>query len=100
MSTDTKLLAAQARIKVLREALADLHYTVYRDDATGDSAGDALRETDDTAELDALVKDAEWNKAIRNSVDRLLAEAGYSPDSSSRHQLSMMRFDAMKEATP
>ena len=36
----------------------------------------------------------EWNKNIRDSVDKLLAKAGYDKDSSARHQLSMMNFDA------
>lgn len=34
-----------------------------------------------------------WNKGIRDSVDSLLAQAGYRPDSSARHQLAMMNFD-------
>lgn len=33
-----------------------------------------------------------WNKTIRDSVDALLAEAGYSEDSSARIQLSCMNF--------
>jgi hypothetical protein len=35
-----------------------------------------------------------WNKSIRDSVDSLLEQAGYQPDSSARHQLAMMNFDA------
>ena len=35
----------------------------------------------------------EWNKNIRDSVDKLLEQAGYAEDSSARHQLSMMNFD-------
>ncbi len=40
-----------------------------------------------------------WNKKIRNSVDDLLAQAGYAKDSSARHQLSMMNFDAAPPLT-
>lgn len=35
-----------------------------------------------------------WNRSIRDSVNALLAQAGYTEDSSARHQLSMMNFDA------
>jgi hypothetical protein len=35
-----------------------------------------------------------WNKSIRDSVDSLLEQAGYQPDSSARHELAMMNFDA------
>ena len=35
-----------------------------------------------------------WNKRIRDSVDSLLAHAGYAEDSSARHQLACMNFDA------
>lgn len=66
MSTDIKLLTAQARIKVLTRALSDLHYLVYRDDQVSDAAGDALRETNDTAELDALIADAERYRWLRS----------------------------------
>jgi hypothetical protein len=45
------------------------------------------------AERDALKADARWNKALRDSVDKLL-EGKYQPDSSVRHSLAMMRFDA------
>lgn len=38
-----------------------------------------------------------WNQKIRDSVDALLAEAGYAPDSSARHQLSMMNFGEVEE---
>jgi hypothetical protein len=38
-------------------------------------------------------KSVAWNKKIRDSVDSLLAQAGFEPDSSVRHQLSMMDFD-------
>ena len=45
-----------------------------------------------------------WNKNIRDSVDSLLAEAGYQPDSSARNALSMMNFDTppppVQEPTP
>jgi hypothetical protein len=34
-----------------------------------------------------------WNKRIIESVDSLLAQAGFEPDSSVRHQLAMMNFD-------
>lgn len=36
----------------------------------------------------------EWNKKIRDSVDSLLEQAGYTKDASARHQLSLMDFDA------
>jgi len=36
----------------------------------------------------------EWNKNIRDSVDKLLEQAGYAEDSSARHQLAMMNFDS------
>ena len=35
----------------------------------------------------------EWNKRIRDSVDSLLEQAGFAPDSSARHQLACMNFD-------
>lgn len=41
-----------------------------------------------------------WNRSIRDSVDALLAEAGYEPDSSARHQLAMMNFDQKAEGKP
>jgi len=52
------------------------------------------------AELQAkqLIKQAAWNKNIKDSVDRLLEMAGYQVESSSRHQLGLMNFDAI--ATP
>jgi hypothetical protein len=46
--------------------------------------------------LEAALAQAEpvaWNKSIRDSVDSLLEQAGYQPDSSARHQLAMMNFD-------
>jgi len=43
---------------------------------------------------------AKWNKGIRDSVDALLAQAGYQPDSSARHQLAMMNFDTPPTAHP
>lgn len=38
----------------------------------------------------------EWNKRIRDSVDSLLEQAGFAPDSSARHQLACMNFDDTK----
>lgn len=35
-----------------------------------------------------------WNKSIRDSVDSLLAQAGFELDSSVRHQLAMMNFES------
>lgn len=35
-----------------------------------------------------------WNKSIRDSVDSLLAQASFEPDSSVRHQLAMMNFES------
>ena len=43
---------------------------------------------------------AVWNKAIRDSVDSLLDQAGYQPDSSARHQLAMMNFDTSPQQPP
>jgi len=40
-------------------------------------------------------KPVAWNRKIRDSVDELLAQAGYAADSSARHQLSMMNFDSL-----
>lgn len=37
-----------------------------------------------------------WNKTIRDSVDNLLKQAGFTEDSSARHQLAMMNFDEIK----
>ena len=49
------------------------------------------------AENESLRKDAErktnGNRKIRDLVDGLLAQAGYAPDSSARHNLSLMNFD-------
>jgi hypothetical protein len=42
----------------------------------------------------------EWNKQIRDSVDSLLAKAGYEPESSARLQLAMMNFDTLPAAQP
>lgn len=67
MTTDTKLLAAQARIKELREALSNLLNVTSRDDHITDAAGDALRGKDDTAELDALIADAERYRKLRRT---------------------------------
>jgi DNA repair exonuclease SbcCD ATPase subunit len=47
------------------------------------------------AELEAALR---WNKQAQHVVDRLLAQAGYSEDSSARHNLSMMNFDAIAGA--
>lgn len=41
-----------------------------------------------------------WNKRIRDSVDLLLAQAGYAPDSSARHQLACMNFDFVCATIP
>jgi hypothetical protein len=38
------------------------------------------------------VSATEWNKKIRDSTDKLLAEAGFEPDCSIRHGLAMMNF--------
>ncbi len=46
------------------------------------------------SELAEAGKDAEWNKRIILSVDKLLVLAGYEPDCSIRNALSCMRFDA------
>jgi hypothetical protein len=42
----------------------------------------------------------EWNKRIRDSVDSLLAKAGYEPESSARLQLDMMNFDTLPASQP
>ena len=44
-----------------------------------------------------LIKQAAWNKSIKDSVDRLLEMAGYHVESSSRHQLGLMNFDAIAQ---
>jgi hypothetical protein len=59
MTTATKLLAAQARIKVLRYALEQMVASAAGMHCGLKCADDALATPDDTAELDALVKDAE-----------------------------------------
>jgi hypothetical protein len=46
------------------------------------------------AQLEQQAATVAWNKRIRDSVDSLLEQAGYQPDSSARHQLAMMSFDA------
>jgi hypothetical protein len=38
------------------------------------------------------------NRRCRDIVDNLLAEAGYAEDSSVRHQLACMNFDAIAKA--
>jgi hypothetical protein len=38
------------------------------------------------------VSATEWNKKIRDSTDKLLAEAGFEPDCTIRHGLAMMNF--------
>jgi len=38
----------------------------------------------------------QWNINIRNSVDKLLEQAGFAPDSSVRHQLAMMKLSEGK----
>jgi hypothetical protein len=43
---------------------------------------------------DKLQEPVAWNKQIRDSVDSLLEQAGYQPDSSARNALSMINFDA------
>lgn len=50
------------------------------------------------AELAACKRDAEWNRLIISSVDKLLGHAGYEPDCSIRIALSGMRFDAAMAA--
>lgn len=47
-----------------------------------------------TAQRDAAFKHIEWNRRIRDSVDGLLKQGGYHEESSARHQLSLMNFDA------
>ena len=48
--------------------------------------------------IDLLVKQAEWNRNIRDSVDNLLALGLYKEDSSPRHQIMCMNFDALTAA--
>jgi len=66
-------------------------------------ANNALPEMEANARLIAaapmLLAQHEWNKRVRDSVDALLAEAGYAAGSSARHQLSQMNFDAIALAT-
>jgi len=63
--------------------------------ATADSEADARL----IAAAPTLLTQHEWNRRVRDSVDALLAEAGYAADSSARHQLSQMNFDAIALAT-
>lgn len=44
--------------------------------------------------LDVEQEPVAWNKSIRDSVDSLLAQAGFELDSSVRHQLAMMNFES------
>ncbi len=39
-----------------------------------------------------------WNRGIRDSVDSLLAQAGYADDSSARYQLACMNFDFVPQS--
>jgi hypothetical protein len=48
----------------------------------------------------ASISKNEWNKRIRDSVDALLKEGGYTKESSARHNLSMMNFDVEQSAQP
>lgn len=119
MSTDTKLLAVQARIKVLREALETLQSCTATDGAYGRAVQktitEALATPDDTAELDALIADArrldalefhlfehQWNGVVGSDAQTYWRLAG-----NYRHTMQHMvgetfreAIDAMKEATP
>jgi hypothetical protein len=44
-----------------------------------------------------LYEQHKLNKKIRDTVDALLSEAGYEEDSSVRHNLAMMNFDAVNK---
>lgn len=52
-----------------------------------------LKVENESLKLDAERK-TNGNRKIRDLVDGLLAQAGYAPDSSARHNLSLMNFDA------
>ncbi len=57
-----------------------------------------LEKTLERVKQEAQQKEQEpvaWNKSIRDSVDSLLAQAGFEPDSSVRHQLAMMNFESI-----
>jgi hypothetical protein len=43
--------------------------------------------------VDEMIGATEWIKRIRDSTDKLLAEAGFQPDCSIRHGLAMMNFE-------
>ena len=64
--------------------------------ALRDKAMDALK----AALAEPVEPAVAWNKGIRDSVDLLLAQAGYQPDSSARHQLAMMKFDTPPQRKP
>lgn len=110
MSTDTKLLAAQARIKVLRAWIIDSGMVAESDPINYD-----LAPHDDTTELDALIADAarldalefhlfqhQWNGVVWSASKTHWRLAG-----NYRHTMQHMvgetfreAIDAMKEATP
>lgn len=94
----TTVTINRALLEQARDALDVSRRFVYQDSRPQvDAAFDALR-----AELAKPVEQVEqnWNRSIRDSVDALLAEAGYQPDSSARHQLAMMNFDQKAQTTP
>ena len=53
----------------------------------------ALKAENEGLKRDAMRKN-EWNRKIRDLVDDLLAQRGYDPESSARHNLALMNFDA------
>lgn len=64
-----KLLVAQNRIKILREALESVAGSVSFGSNEGFIADNALSTPDNTAELDALIKDAMRYRWMRDVAD-------------------------------
>lgn len=66
--------------------------------APGTYIHEAIANSDLISAAPDLMEQHEWNKRARDSVDALLAEAGFTEDSSVRHQLACMNFDALAKA--
>lgn len=97
----TKQTEAQSIAKIL-ESLASNYSALPLQKLHNDTAAELLRLDAVEQAYNALLEKkpapvqepVAWNKRIRDSVDALLEQAGYQPDSSARHQLGMMNFDA------
>jgi len=79
-------------IAAARTALDDLDDFARM--TVGVKATGALKVLADFIDARAVQVESSWNEKIRDSVDRLLAQAGYASDSSARHQLACMNFDS------